>query len=257
MYRFDVLLICPILLLASGLDCMAGDDEDLTAVLNTFGPGAITQTSDAAKPETVAEFIASDFGKRTFSIVSGDQSGGTLIFEVEEKPGDQGVRFVHIGDGDIATIQLVKSDVYRSQQVDSDSNSVAIFEPAEPVFLASQGFDTAVESEISVKVSPVSDPTQVVHQGNLKCSYEVLGAFRVNAPAGNFDTICVRTRYQGKVGPADVDDSRYIFYAKKYGPVAIRTFSHVEAMIFYNKTKQRSLLLASYQLVPDPPVPGK
>ena len=256
-HRSDVRLIGTILALASVLSCAADDGEDLAAVLKTFGPGVITQTSDTAKPENVSEFIASDFGKRTFKIVSGDESGGTLVFEVEEKAGDQDTRFVHMGEGDVATIQFVKSNVFRSRQVDADSNSVASFDPSEPVFLGSDASGSVVESTISVKVAPVSDPNQVSHRGDLKCSYEVLGAFRVNSPAGEFDTICVRTRYEGKIGPAEVDDSRYIFYAKKYGPVAIRTFSHVEAMIFYNKTKQKSLLLSSYKLAPIPETPSE
>ena len=240
-------LACTILSL--GVGTAEADDEDIDAVLKTFGKSAITQTSETAKIETVADFISSDTGKRTFLIVDGDDSGKIMPFDVVQKKGDKDTHFVHMGNGDIATVLYVKSSVYRSQQVDSDSGSIAVFEPAEPVFLSSQPSGSTVDSKIKVKVAPVSSPTEVSHQGELRCSYEVLGTFQVVSPAGKFETVCVRTRYRGKIGPADVDDSRYIFYAKKFGPVAIRTFNHVEAMIFYNKVKQKSLLLNSCDLV--------
>ena len=248
-------LICAFLAVYAGASPASGDEE-LSEVLATFGPGVITQTSTTATIESVTDFITSNADKRTFTIMAGDDAGGTLLFEVVQKEGELGTHFVHMGKGNIATIRYLKSSVYRSQQVDDDSGSIASFDPAEPVFLSKQGCGDKVESQISVTVSPISRPTEVSHRGDLKCTYEVLGTFQVVSPIGVFETICVRTRYRGKVGPADVDDSRYIFYAEKYGPVAIRTFSHVEAMIFYNKTKQRSLLLSEYDLVPDP-VGGK
>ena len=243
-------LICLFLVLPLG-GWSAAADEDLAKVLKSFGPGVITQTSSSAEIEAISDFVSSDMGKRTFQVVEGDDLGQMLLFEVETKKGDQDTHFVRMGKGDIATIFYMKSNVYRSQQVDDESKSIAIFEPAEPVFLSKQASGSTVKFNISVKVSPVSSPTEVTHRGDLKCTYEVLGTFQVVSPAGTFDTICVRTRYNGKVGPADVDDSRYIFYAKKCGPVAIRTFSHVEAMIFYNKTKEKSLLLASYTRQPE------
>jgi hypothetical protein len=47
--------------------------------------------------------------------------------------------------------------------------------------------------------------------------------------------VLIRSSYAGKVGPADVVDGGYVFYAQGVGIVASLERMHVTAFLFYNK----------------------
>lgn len=223
-------------------------DEDLADVLKTFGPGVITHKSDSADVSAVEQFVSAELDERVFLIVAGDDRGKEMKFKVETQAGDQSIHLVHMGQDQVSTILFTSSSLYRSQEIDDDTSSIARFSPAEPVLLSKHSSGTPVQSEIEVVVTSISKPSEITHRGTLNCTYEVLGTYEVNSPVGVFETICIRTRYKGSVGPAKINDSRYVFYAKGSGPIALRTASHIQAMIFYNKTKKQSLLLHSRDL---------
>ena len=228
-------------------------DEELADVLQTFGPGVITHKSDSADVNAVEEFVSADLDDRVFLIVAGDDRGKGMSFKVEAQADDRTVHLVHMGKGQVSTILFTSSNLYRSQEVDDKTSSIARFSPAEPVLLSNQPAGTSVHSEIEVAVASIAKPNEIAHRGKLSCIYEVLGTYEVKTPAGVFETICIRTRYKGSVGPAEIDDSRYVFYAQGSGPIALRTASHIQAMIFYNKTNKQSLLLHSTDHKPDTP----
>ena len=231
-------------------------NEDLADVLKTFGAGVITHKSDSADVTAVEEFVSADLDDRVFLIVEGDGRGKGIDFNVEAQADDQSIHLIHMGKNQVSTILFNSSSLYRSQEVDDDTSSIARFTPAEPVLLSKQSTGTPVHSEIEVAVTSIAKPSEITHRGKLKCTYEVLGTFEVKSPVGVFETICIRTQYKGSVGPADIDDSRYVFFAKESGPIALRTASHIQAMIFYNKTKKQSLLLHSCDFKPaTPPAP--
>ena len=252
-------------LLLAGLACALvpgsgalADGESLADVIKTFGPGVITTKSDPPRIDSFEEFIAADFGSRVFMIVEGNDQGQMMVLKVEPKDGAEGVHLLHLDKGHVSTILTDSSSLYRSQEVDDETSSIASFDPAEPVLLSKQGLGKPLEMSIAVSVSSTSNPGEVTHRGTLKCTYEVLGSFQVKSTAGVFDTICIRTSYLGTVGPANVDDSRYVFFAKGVGPIALRTSDHVQAMLFYNKTNKQSLLLHELNAPPTPPgLPAK
>ena len=244
--------------MALGLGLLApgsfGDDEGLEAVLRTFGPGVVVPREGAVSIPEIASFFDAELGMRTFTVVEGNDRGSDIAITVKKDGTADDVQVLRIGDLRTTTMRVRPDGLYRSVEVDHPTGSIATFKPDEPVCLVHGAPGAPIRASIEVSVSSVDDPDTTTHQGTLECVYEVLGAFAVTTPAGEFQTTCIRTSYRGSVGPAEIDDAQYVFYAPRIGPVAIRSFDHVKAMIVYDKTQKASLLLKQYrgQAAPDP-----
>jgi hypothetical protein len=82
------------------------------------------------------------------------------------------------------------------------------------------------------------------YKGRLKVTHTYLGAYEITVPAGKFETVLIRSYYEGKVGPAHVVDGGYTFYARDVGIVASVERMHVTAFLFYDKrTKTPKVLV--------------
>jgi len=98
---------------------------------------------------------------------------------------------------------------------------------------------------IQVRVYDIHDPTVIAHSGNLQATYRDLGGYRLEVPAGTFDTRLIRIDLDGKVGPASVEDSVWVFYAQGIGPVAHVNYKDVSAFLFFNQKDRYGAVLQS------------
>jgi hypothetical protein len=73
------------------------------------------------------------------------------------------------------------------------------------------------------------------HSGRLDIEFTYVGAYRLRVPAGEMNSVLVKTRLTGKVGPANVQDTIYRFFAKNSGPVAIVETEDVSAVLIYHE----------------------
>jgi hypothetical protein len=85
-----------------------------------------------------------------------------------------------------------------------------------------------------VSVRYVDDLEDEEYSGKLKTDYTYLGAFRVSVPAGTFDAILLRTKVDGKVGPAHTRGTSYSFFAPGVGLIAAILQQKVSAFWIYN-----------------------
>jgi hypothetical protein len=83
----------------------------------------------------------------------------------------------------------------------------------------------------------------VKHEGTLALTYSYLGAYRVNTPAGSYDAALIKWAYDGKIGPASVEDTQYRFFADKIGLVASVDKLDVSAFLLYKKHTKFGKLL--------------
>ena len=89
----------------------------------------------------------------------------------------------------------------------------------------------SVTSSHTVEVSDLSNLTAVSHSGTLDVTYSHLGNFRVTVPAGTYDAALVKWSYSGKIGPANIKDSQYRFFAPNVGMVAMIQIRRVSALL--------------------------
>jgi hypothetical protein len=66
----------------------------------------------------------------------------------------------------------------------------------------------------------------------------------VHTPAGTFDAALIKTDVKIKVGPADVEDTQYTFYAEGVGKVAEVEAQRVSAvLVYHSKSKTAKVLI--------------
>ena len=218
-------------------------DADAKKAIATFGEGTVVPVAGDMKIENAEDYLGFEPGTKTYKVASG-QSEGEIVKRTVKKKADASNTFV-VTLGKLSSMTLVakKDGVFLTTEVDPSTSSLSTFEPNEIILLSNMKQGEKKTRTIQVKVHDVSQPTVVTHTGSLDCVYEVLGAFKITTPAGTFDAVGIRTRYNGSVGPASVKDSNYLFFAKGVGPVAMRFRSRISAFLFYNKNEKRSLVL--------------
>jgi hypothetical protein len=92
-------------------------------------------------------------------------------------------------------------------------------------------------------VADLSDPDVQTHSGSLDIQYTYLGAYRLQVPAGTFDAVLIKTTLTGKVGPANIQDTIYRFYAKTVGPVAVVETDDISALFVYHERTRTGKVL--------------
>jgi hypothetical protein len=128
---------------------------------------------------------------------------------------------------------------------------VSRYAPAQPLVLGNLKPGVSVSESIAVKVYDLHDTSTVAYTGSLRMTYQDLGSFRIKVPAGTYDTRLIKIAYDGKVGPASVQDASWIFYASGVGPVAFVNHKDISAMLFYNKDRRFGAVLQSRKLIDD------
>ncbi len=102
----------------------------------------------------------------------------------------------------------------------------------------------SVKSSHKVEVYDLSNLNVISHAGSLDVTYSHLGTFRVTVPAGTYDAALVKWSYSGKIGPANIKDSQYRFFAPNVGMVAMIQIRSISALLIYNDHTKRGKLLA-------------
>lgn len=217
-----------------------GLDADAKKTIASFGEGVIVLTSTDVTIGKAIDYAGLKAGSTTFKIVSGKDAGKSVDRTVKPKSGASDTYIVSMGKTFTSTLVVENGGIFLTTEVNTDSSTISTFDPSEPVLLDQK----KLKRTIKVVMHDIDKPTVVKHSGSLACTFEVLGTFKVKAPAGTFDAIGVRQDYHGSMGPANVTDTNYIFFAKDVGPVAMRFSSHIEAFLVYNKDMKTSLLLS-------------
>jgi hypothetical protein len=126
---------------------------------------------------------------------------------------------------------------------DLSNKVLSRFSPGEPMIVPGLKAGESRKENLQVAVYDLSDLKKVTHTGSLDVTYTYIGTYRVTVPAGSYDAALVRWDYAGKIGPADIKDSQYRFFAPGAGMVAMVQIRSISAMLIYNDhTKQGKTL---------------
>ena len=80
----------------------------------------------------------------------------------------------------------------------------------------------------------------------MKATATYVGAYEVTVPAGTFEAILLRIDAKIHVGPAKVEDTQYLFYAKGVGKVAEVEAQRIAAVLIYHSHSKTAKVLTSY-----------
>ncbi|MBW1781656.1 MAG: hypothetical protein JRL30_13050 [Deltaproteobacteria bacterium] len=221
-------------------------DTDRKA-LAILGKGVVGRAVAAVPIAGASGLMPLRAGKWTYRVLAGDHAGEDQEDRVAQPRhhkmgkawrrvvGRQFIEYFRVGTG--GNMELVS-------EVDLEEDVITRYVPVFSVIYEGMrpGETRSVETDIGVY--DLHDPTDEKYKGRLKVTHTYIGAYEVVVPAGKYRTVLIKSTYNGKVGPASVDDVGYVFYSPGTGIVAAVERSHVSAFLFYNKkTRTPKVLL--------------
>ncbi len=219
---------------------------DRAVLERLLGPGVVGEALPGKPLLASSEFMPVADVTWVFRFTGGKQSGTTeeavLTRMSRDKTGKSG-RFA-VGDDSVYYFrQSGDGDLYIISEHDQQEGMITRFTPSEPVILSGMAPGTTKRKQSTVKLFDLSDPKDLAHQGTVNLSYSYIGTYRVTVPAGTFDAVLIKWRYQGEVGPATVEDTQYRFFAEGMGPVAMVDKSNISAYLLYQDNSKQGRVL--------------
>ena len=241
-----LVVIWPLLLVPGGARGAGGLTADEQALLTELlGQGVIGAPVVGAT--LTPSFAPLRDGTWTYQIVGGPDQGQSEPHVVTRLQGDPSGANWRYAVGAKSVLLIKQTDdgslVFVSQE-DLDQGVISRYAPPEPGLLTGMAPGDSKDFTIDVKVSDLSSPQDVAHEGTLDVTYSYIGAYKITTPAGSYDAALIKWAYNGKVGPASVEDTQYRFFAEKVGMVASVDKLDVSAFLLYKKHTKFGKVLA-------------
>jgi hypothetical protein len=223
---------------------LTADEQALLTEL--LGAGVVGEP--VAGSTLTAKFAPLHEGSWTYQVVSGKRQGQSeqhVVEPLQNDPSGADWRYTVDGVGAVSIAQTDDQSLTFVSEEDLAQAVITRYSPAEPGLLTGLAPGDSRTSSIAVEVADLSSPDEISHRGKLKVTYSYLGAYEVTTPAGTYDAALIKWTYQGKVGPADVDDTQYRFFAENVGMVASIDKLDVSALFVYHEHSKFGKVLAA------------
>jgi hypothetical protein len=230
------------LLLANPITQLPESDQNALALLGTE---VIIQSSSVKPVVDPTAWIPLQDSVRTYVRTSGKNAGKTESITINSIT-NQTSRWIQKDPSQWTRyLKPTTAGIRIPSSVSIPNAVVSKYTPAQPLILSNITPGTIVSETVEVKVYDLNDTTTVAYTGTLQMEYQDLGGFQIKVPAGNYDTRLIKITYDGKVGPASIQDSAWVFYARGIGPVAFVNYKDVSAFLIYNKESRFGAVLQS------------
>lgn len=221
------------------------DQQELTARL---GPGVVGQALPSAPITDVSVYFPLRDRVLTYQVTAGKHAGKVETLNVAKGNRPNGNTAWRVGLSPSLSgflRQTASGDLLMPAVSDSGEGVIVVTTPPNPFLLnGMQPGDSRTFSQ-SVAVNYLDDPTSQDYSGSLNAKYTYVGTYQVTVPAGTYQAILVRLKYEGKVGPAHTTDTAYYLFAPQVGVVAMVTQEDVEAFwIIHIDSKSGKVLMS-------------
>jgi len=211
------------------------DDRQSLAIL---GEGVVGKALPAVPLHDMARLMPLREDEADYHITAGANKGTRQQAAISKAKGKKernlwqrtikgdATEFYSVDDGGV--VNLIS-------ETDLKQNVITRYKPMLPIMFDGMKPGETSRVETAVSVYDLRNPTDLKYKGRLKVTHTYVGAYELTVPAGKYETVLIRSSYEGKVGPADVTDGGYVFYAPGVGIVASLERMHVTAFLFYDK----------------------
>jgi hypothetical protein len=221
------------------------DQQEITARL---GPGVVGQALPSNPIADPSIYFPLQERTGSYQVTAGSNAGNTQTLKVAKRKRPDGTPAWRFGISPTLAgfiRQNLAGDLMMPAVTDSDQGVVVITTPANPfVIKGIKPGETRTFSQ-AVSVNYLDDPTRQDYSGTLNASYTYVGTYQVTVPAGSYQAILMRLKYEGKVGPAHTKDTAYYFFAPQVGVVAMISQEDVEAFWIIHIDSKMGKVLAS------------
>ncbi len=221
------------------------DQQEITARL---GSGVVGQALPSNPITNPAIYFPLQERALTYLVTAGPNTGNTQSLKVAKRNRPNGTPAWRFGISPTLAgfiSQNPAGDLMMPSVSDSDEGVVVITTPANPFIISGiKPGETRTFSQ-TVAVNYLDDPARQDYSGTLNGSYTYVGTYQVTVPAGTYQAVLMRLKYEGKVGPAHTKDAAYYFFAPQVGVVAMISQEDVEAFWIIHIDSKMGKVLAS------------
>ncbi len=223
---------------------LSAEDQKAVALL---GEGVVGKALPAYPIEDAGKFLDLQAGPHTFRVVSGKDEGKLQVetyTSLGAKDGSQHWKRT-IGDQYDEFLVLNTGAAGKTAETEKPHGYRAAFDPPMHEHLGiAPGESVNLESKL--RVSTEKDPSKIKYTGKMNSKLTYVGAYQVTVPAGSFEAILVKLDVKIHVGPADVEDTQYTFFAKGVGKVAEIEALRVSAVLIYHSHDKTAKVLVTH-----------
>lgn len=223
--------------LAQGSEPMELSSADRAAIESFLGKGVVGKAVAGNPIADMEKIFPFKPGQWTFRFTSGDKKGKDQeqsFANIKTASSGTTGRYQNGKDQVLFLRRSENGDISTVSEQDTKQGVVSRFSPPEPGYVVGMAPGDTKKVTIGVKVYDLSDPSDVTHSGSLDLTYSYVGAYEVTVPAGTYHAALIKWDYDGKVGPASIQDTQYRFLAKEAGVVAMVEKKNIAAMLIYH-----------------------
>lgn len=236
----------------SGPDCRADfavplPAADRLAIEKSLGQGILGESLPASEITDPSRYLELVPAVRTFRIVQGFHAGQQEKFQLlPEPPQTIRNRWRYLSGEEEAGFLELRADgsLVLTGIQDRQTGVLTQYDPAEPYLVRGMVPGGEQTLRMSVRVLDAEQPAQVAHRGMLTVGYRYVGAYRLVLPGGTYDSVLMKSTYNGQVGPATVEDTQYRFFAPRVGLVAAIEHRLISAFLLYRSETTTARVLA-------------
>jgi hypothetical protein len=221
--------------------------EDRLAIEESFGTGVIGQAVPAPALQDPALYLDLAPGSRTYRIVGAGDDINNEQFRwtvLRSGPGKPVWRY-DAGKVESGFIEREPDGSFVLTGVqESGEQAITKYDPPEPFLIKDLNPGDQRRIDMAVRVYNLAEPSELIHEGSLEVIYRYVGAYRLTVPAGTYDAVLLKSTFSGKIGPAELQDIQYRFFAPGVGLAATIEKRDVSALVIYNAHTRSAKLFA-------------
>jgi hypothetical protein len=211
--------------------------EDQKTIIKELGANVVHEALPSKQIDDPGKLFSFDSQPMTYRFTSGKNKNKsqTVVPTKVERPGGKFVWRLQLAPSLIGFLrQAPDGDIVMPAAEDTGAEALVVTTPPNLFIIKGMkpGETRTFWQEVSVRYLDDIDDEQ--WSGKLKSDYTYVGTYRVKIPAGTFDAILLRTKVDGKVGPARTRAASYSFFAPGVGLVAMILQQNVTAFWIYN-----------------------
>jgi len=223
-------------------------EKDQQEIAAHLGSGVVGKALPSKTIDDISTYFPLKERTMSYQVTSGPHAGKTQTLELAKlrRPGGNPAwRFQVSPTLGVFVRQTPQGDLITPAITDKSEGVVVVTTPANLFLLKGMKPGESRSFTQKVSVDHLDDPTDQQYSGTLKGTFTYVGTYQVTVPAGTFEAILLRSRCEGKVGPAQTHDTAYYFFAAGVGVVAMIVQEDATALWIFHIDSTTGKVLSS------------
>ena len=223
--------------------------------LAVFGEGVVGKAVPAPVLEDLESYLNIGPGQWIYEIVSGKEGKKVRVesYTAVSDPGGGKAWKRAVGDEYNEYVRMhPDGSLAKYAEDDLDVGYGADIVPGILVPVGMKPGETKV-IESQIRAFKMKNPDDIKYTGKTTTRLTYLGAYEVHTPAGTWPASLIRNDFDVHIGPANVNDTIYVFYSKGVGKIAEIEAMNISALFVYHSNEKTVKILSKPPVRTDKP----